>query len=474
MKKPIPLIIGAYQAQSIIASAQRCVNLYVEKNPPDSPFPTTHYPTPGLRKLADGPGGGAQGAFVASTDDLYFAAGGQLYRLNADFSYERLGNLASATRRMEMTDNGQHLVVVDGSPNGYTVDLKTREFAAMGGAGWYGSDRVDVMSGYLIFNRPETNQFYASSPFGLQLDPLDFAGKVSSMDRLVACAVANPNLWLFGERTSEIWRLSGAQDFAFAKFPGANVQHGCAAPHSIAVIDSTVYWLAQNDQGGGIVMRTENVQATRASTHAIEQEIQTYPRIDDAFGFAEQFNGHTFYVLNFPSADKTWAFDLATKEWHERGFLDRRGALRQHRAGAVAYWKGRHIAFDRDTGDIYESRPDVYDDAGSPILRVRGFPHMVEGGNRVVYRQFIADMAVGRTPAQLVDEPRLRLRWSDTRGESWGNPIMLGLGRIGEFRRSLQFNRLGIARDRVFELSWSAPVRTALNGAFVDTEPAAS
>lgn len=48
----VPLKLGAYEAKSIIANAQRCVNLYVENNPEDSPFPTTHYLMPGTQVVA--------------------------------------------------------------------------------------------------------------------------------------------------------------------------------------------------------------------------------------------------------------------------------------------------------------------------------------------------------------------------------------------------------------------------------------
>jgi hypothetical protein len=47
----VPLTQGFYKARSIIANAQREVNLYPEKNPDDSPVPVTHYPTAGLRLL---------------------------------------------------------------------------------------------------------------------------------------------------------------------------------------------------------------------------------------------------------------------------------------------------------------------------------------------------------------------------------------------------------------------------------------
>ncbi|WP_261543694.1 hypothetical protein [Burkholderia multivorans] len=48
--------------------------------------------------------------------------------------------------------------------------------------------------------------------------------------------------------------------------------------------------------------------------------------------------------------------------------------------------------------------------------------------------------------------------------------VATSLGKEGEYATSLQFQRLGMARDRVFELSWSAPVKTSLLGAWVQAE----
>lgn len=65
--------------------------------------------------------------------------------------------------------------------------------------------------------------------------------------------------------------------------------------------------------------------------------------------------------------------------------------------------------------------------------------------------------------------PAAGLRWSDTRGLDWGNAVPQGLSADPESQ--LQWNRTGYARDRVFELFWSAALKTALNGAFIMIEP---
>lgn len=68
-------------------------------------------------------------------------------------------------------------------------------------------------------------------------------------------------------------------------------------------------------------------------------------------------------------------------------------------------------------------------------------------------------------PAQV---PMVQLSWSDDRGVSYGTPIQQPLGQVGQTQVVAQWQRLGMARDRVFQLEWSSPVMTALNGAFID------
>jgi hypothetical protein len=288
------------------------------------------------------------------------------------------------------------------------------------------------------------------------------------------------------------------------------IEHGCAAKHSVAKIDLALFWLGQDLQGQGIVFAGRNYQAERISTHALEQEFLTYSRIDDAIGFSYMQEGHAFYVLNFPTANKTWCFDTATGQWAQRAYLEADGSLSRHRMNCHAAVDGQNIVGDWQNGSLYVLDSGAYTDNGNPILCIRSFPHISgKDGNRVMFRQFIADMEVGNpaplptitqytdadeitddgrpvvtdteganiliTQAQSVQDqraPEVRLRWSDDRGRSWGNAVTGSLGKVGEYLTSIQFQRLGYARDRVFELSWSAPVKTALNGAFVDVSAA--
>lgn len=504
----IPLTGGAYAAKSVIADAQRCINLYPEQNPQDAAAPTTHYPTPGLTPYATPPSAAeARCLFRSSNGSLFVVLGNTVYSYGTFHGFQFLGTLTTSSGPVYIADNGFDAFVVDGSPVGYTIHLATNIMKQCTDAAFYGADKVDYVDGYFIFNKPNTQQFYISLYGGIAFDSLDIATKNTHSDNLVTLAVMHREIWLFGDLTTEVWYNTGASDFTFGRMPGVFIEHGCAAKHSVAKIDLALFWLGKDLQGQGVVFAGKNYAAERVSTHALEQEMRTYARIDDAIGFAYLQEGHAFYVLTFPTANKTWCFDAATGQWHQRAYLETDGSLSRHRMNCHAVVDGQNIVGDWQNGNLYTLDPNAYTDAGNAIQRIRSFPHISgKDGNRVIFRQFIADMEVGNampmaTISQYLDAAEITsdtgvpivtdteganllitqmtsvqdqrpaqvwLRWSDDRGVTWGNPVAASIGKAGEFLTSIQWQRLGYARDRVFELSWSAPIKTALNGAFVD------
>ncbi|RQE49364.1 hypothetical protein [Pseudomonas aeruginosa] len=468
-----PLTQGAYEARSVIANAQRCLNLFPESNTDDAPFPMTHYTTPGLLLKGVAPSGdGWRCLYAANNGNLYGVAGEKVYRIKPDFTFTELGSILYSTGPVYAVDNGIYVLMVDGTLNGYTIKLNTDEFATISSSAFYGSSRVDLADDYLLLNRPGTNQWYISKFQAVEFDALDFAAKTGFSDNVVAVAAAKRQVFVFGELTTEVWFNEGNTDFTFSRMPGAFIQHGCAAVGSIQQMDGSLYWLSRSPQGHCVFVRSVNYEAARISTHAIEQEISKYARIDDAIAYTYQQEGHFFYVVTFPAADKTWVYDVATQLWHERAWLDEFGKEHRHRSNCHAFWQGMTLVGDWENGNLYEMRPDVYQDNGEAIRRVRSFPHMLSDSNRVMYRELIAAMQVGEGRPDSFESGELRLRWSDTGGASWGSSISSELGPRGDHIRSLQFQRLGYARDRVFELSWMANTKTALNGVFLRVEEA--
>lgn len=476
-REPIPLLGGAYSARSVIANAQRCVNLYPEQNPQvnQAPVPVTHYLTPGLLLRTTLGATPIRGMYTTSRGTLFVVAGANVYVISNAFAATLVGSITSSTGAVSMSDNGLLVVLVDGGVgSGWTFDIAGGGFAPIVDPNFLGANNVAFLDGFFIFALSFTQIFYLSpiywdgvAPF----DPTQIASKSGGSDPILAIEVVRRELWLVGSLTSEVWYNSGAQDFPFERQPGVFVEHGTAALNSVTSADIALFFLGADRQGRGVVFILKDYQALRISTHAIEKDFQAYSTISDAVGFTYQQDGHTFYFLTFPTANKTWVYDMATEQWHERTWTNPAdGSENRHRGGAIAAAYQSIVVGDWQSGRVYTFELDTYTDNGDPIVRRRGFPHFVNGLKRVSYACFIADMEVGGgVPGSFVN-----VRWSDTRGATWGTPVAMDMrfGQTDQYYRSLSIRRLGMARDRVFELFWSFASKTALNGASIDIEPA--
>ena len=480
----IPLTNGAYEARSIIADAQKCVNLYMEKNPEDSPFPFTLYPTPALEYLTTTPVVGAVRAlYTASNGNFYAVVGANVYTVSTAYVWTLLGTLTTSTGFVSIKDNTLACVIVDGTVNARVIKLSDNTFGNMSGTNFFATDKVDYLDTYLIFNRKGTNQFfftfsnatYAMLTGGTGFDPLDIAGKNGGNDNLVAAAVMHREIWLIGQDTSEVWFNAGAADFAFQAMPGAFVEHGCQAVGSIARYDLALYWLGQDVAGNSIVFEGAQYRVKRISTHPIEREIATYSNKADAIGFTYLQEGHIFYVLTFPTDNVTWVYDVSYSQWHKRAWSDTDGNLNRWRSNCFAAFNGQLIVGDFENGNLYNLNLDLYLDDGDPIVRIRSFPHIAKENDRIVHKNLIAAMEVGdEMDTSTDDQFYVSLRWSDDAGRSYGEAVLQTLGATGDYLTSMQWNRLGLARDRVYEISWSAPMKTALQGVYLEVIKAAT
>ena len=393
---------------------------------------------------------------------------------------------AGSITQVVITDPGDNYVIGNtlsanaadiggtGSNFQYTVDTLGGEITAV--------DIANAGQGYLlseVLSIDNTDVGGSGSGFQYTItavqsafDPLDIAAKSGSADPIVAIVAVHKELWLIGELTSEVWIGTGAADFYFQLQQGAFIDHGCAAQYSVAYQDILSFWLMQDKQGRCIVVKAGGYQVEEISTPRLVEEFASYSTVEDAIGFCFQISDHSFYCLTFPTANKTWLYDLKTGWWFEWSYTAD-GTFNRHRANCGMFVYNKNLIGDWENGQLLELDVNLYQDDENPIVRVRTFMHMMDDGKRVTYEQFIADMECGTSVQETEDDPDpvVNLSFSDDRGVSYSNKLEQSLGREGQTLVQPSWNRLGMARDRVFKLEWSANTKTALNGAFVEVTP---
>lgn len=474
-----------YAGKALIAGGQQAINLYAEKNGKDAPVPMTYYQWPGLELFGSPLSAGiARCTYRTSKGTAYMVVGPTVYLVQTNGNLVFVGSIPDRASNVHMADNGLAVVIVDGSNQGWAIDMATNNFGSIIDPSFYGADQVCFLDTFFCFNRPDTNQFYISLGMvtyalltaGTAFDPLDIAAKAGSADNLVGLFTINKNLWLVGELTTEPWIGTGAADFYFQQVQGAYVNHGCIAGNSIASTDVVGFWLMQDLQGKNIIVKTEGYGVSEVSTPYLVSQFNSYDTTDDAIGMIMQFEDHAFYILQFPTANITWAMDLSTGFWLQVGKWNKNlNQFDRWRANCCMYFNFNLIVGDYLTGKLYKVNPQIATDNGDNMRFVRRFFHMVGAEyNRVIYDAASANIEPGTSELDVddevdeTDEPLIFLSWSDDRGKTFGFPVAQSMGRKGQYNTDPQWNKLGMARDRVFELSWSGPVITSLNGAFVE------
>lgn len=497
----LELIGGAYTSRSIIASAQRCINYYPELNPRGAIIPMTYYQRPGYKPWFTVGSGPIRCIYAATSGDAYIASGNEIYRIpNGTTTPTLLGSITPGKNTpVSMIDNGGNgsVLIVDGSTNGWQTDLGTNDFSQVSDpTGFFtGADKVDFIDTFVVWNQPGTVFFNSTESNTIEpFNPLYTAGKTGYPDNLITLYVVRHEVLLLGTWKSEVWYDAGLFPLPFAELPGTYIEHGCAAKYSPGQEDIALYWLGQDLQGTGMVLRFRGYLCDRISNHALEMAILNMKNtvgISDAIGFTYQMDGHVFYVLTFPAGDQTWVYDASVQDnnmaWHQEAWTDENGVLHRVRAMSHGLINGTNAFGDWQNGQIYQPDLDTYTDTVNgieyPMTCVRSFGHIAQArmqgtgqmtaldGKRVEFSGFRADLECGMGPVGIDGEPaQVTLRWSDDRGRTFGSDVLQSSGQPGEYLTQPQWLGLGIARDRIFEISHSIAGPAALNGGWIDAE----
>lgn len=406
---------------------------------------------------------------------------------NATISLVNVGALLTSSGPVCIRDNGLggSAVIVDG-PYGYLYTVATGVFAQITDPNFLGSNTVAFIDGWWVFNQPGTQTFYTNAqPYATTFNASYFANKDAASDKLMGLIESKEELWLLGEHTTEIWYDAGGQYFPFQRLLGTMLQVGCKATYSIARLSSNgqdgLIWFGRSERGENIIVRTIGFQYDVVSTPAVSNAIAQYPVTSDAIGYTYQDGAHEFYVLTFPTADRTWVFDASVPlqfAWHQRLSYDPYAhAFHRHRSNCYMNFAGMRVVGDYQNGSLYQLTRSAYTDAGWPILARRRAPFVWDNtpgnassmGNSPRGRVFMGSLQLEFTAGQgsasgIGQNPVANLRVSrdgTTFGQQWPAPM----GPQGQYKSRTMWRRLGFGRNNLLEVDVIAPVNRDLVGA---------
>lgn len=461
----IPFATQSYKSSALPVSAQRLVNLFAEREPPDAKTQVAVFGCPGLIEFASLGNGPIRG-FANMAGVLYVVSGGTLYSVSSTGVGTALGGTISGSGVVSMDNNGTQLCIVNGT-SGY-IYTATAGLQLITDTDFFAANTVTFFDQRFVFDKASSNQFFASDTLdGTAYTATAIASAETRPDYVKAVVLNGQVLLVMGERTIEPWQDIGAPNFPYERVPGALIERGLLASYAFCRADNTTFFLGENR----ILYRLAGLSPQRVSNHAIETEWQNYTTVSDAFLFAYHFNGHEFVNVTFPSQPATWVFDISSGMPHERESWDVSGHnLGRWRGNCHINIYGKDLIGDAFTGKIGYLSNTSYTEYDNVMQGSATGVHVHSDRKRIFVPKLELDIesGVGLATGQGSD-PQIMLDISKDGGRTFGSrQLWKSMGALGAYRQRLKWDRLGQSRDWVFRVTISDPVKRTIIAANAD------
>lgn len=483
----------SYRMESLPISAQRCVNWYLEgQDDPGASSQAVLQPTPGYKEVVEVddntlPAGSfcrgiyrttrGLGTVPNSNGSVIMVIGPNVYWIKDDLTWQKLGSISNLVSRVSMTDDGFGMVLADGVQL-YRLDLVTIAFSNTA-FGLTNPTDVVFVDGYTIAigrrSGVQQNAFFWSNLYDNSTwDALDYEVAYSSADPISAIISSADGLYILGVDGFELWNVTGDANFPFKRtFASGGV--GIHAPLSICKQTNSVFFIGTTNQGNAGAYMLKGSSAVKISTLALDRE-WSKSDITDCTAWVYGQDGHDFVIFNFDNMNKTYVYDISENAWHERASRDMAtDNLFRWEPNYCIQRNNRILVGDRFTRKLYEMSSGFTTENGNTILRIRTTPHVNAEQEPVKITSLRLDMETGtgitnEDPARYTEPPVIMFRYSQDRARTWSSELRADIGRTGDYLRTVEYTKLGSARNFTVELKISDPCRTVILAGYLNID----
>lgn len=360
---------------------------------------------------------------------LYAVCNNRLYSVNAGGAVTDNGAVDDSANATITGNFGKVAVTVGGRY--FVLDGTIGEPAA---GAFTNIGAADYIGGYTVLTEAGGRRFEWSALADAETLPgLNFSTADGKDDLNIRPFEINGSLYIFKERSHEVWYLTGAAGAsAFQRQVGGVISVGLKSFGLICRIDLGAFMVGDDNRayivGQGL---------TPVSNPVVETAIAQQTPL---FCFTYDDEGHTFCVITFQGGP-AWVYDVATNEWHERAYGVEFGPWRVSAAaqfGAVQCLGG-------DGGDI-TSLGRTSTDSGVPLPRRMVSRTLASDGERFC----IDELEI--FPRQGFDAASIMLRMSRDNGITWGSPKVRAF-ETGQYGKRVIWRALGQFRQATAEIT---------------------
>lgn len=311
---------------------------------------------------------------------------------------------------------------------------------------------VVYLQGYLLANGigGAVGDTFYTGPYTLveYLDTWEVYNNESLPDGCKAVMEDGQLVYNFGSKSVEVSINDGVTPWG--KYHQSYIPYGIHAANSVAKADNTFYWLGVADNALR-VMKMKGGSAVTLST-PYDSIINTLGTTTDAYGYTCGIEGHTFYVLQFPTEELTLVYHLQSDAWYRWAYYDVTTATYKAFLGCCHAYNAntnKNLMGIRNSGIV--ASMEGFTDLGDLIRfeltsgNVKGDTMRIKRGSRLRFQ-----LQRGTTTS-VTDEPYFRWQRRDD-GGSWSPERNVSLGLKGHYDYIGQLDRLPVYRERQHRL----------------------
>ena len=418
---------------------------------------------PGLPEFIDlGTSAGVDGLFWWDKQNVAIAvSAGRVWKITdaTGTNAELLGTTLSSGTKVKFSPNGSTLVMANGGKMVHT-DLSTLTQMADGDAPT-AVTHVGFLDGYTLANASGGQVFHNSdinAPTAWGAASVQQAN--GAPDNLLGLSVGWREIFLIGNDSLEIWYDDGVSPFS--RTASGLIESGTSAVYTVQQVGGAWMWLDEKRHFVRLDRRTPTMIST-----PFNQQIQSFLTVNDAVSDVMEIDGNPLYIVSFPSAKRTFAYNYQKETWSDWGYWNTvSGQYDRFRGNCYCFarpWNA-HLVGDHSNGKIYKASRSTFSDNGEAIRTLRRTGHVSHGTTR---RKFSRELHIRckRSVANAgVSDPQMFVRWRND-GGAWGNEHWVSLGQVGQHEYIARLKHLGSYRVRQWEFGHTDATDFILMGA---------
>jgi hypothetical protein len=484
-------------ADNIASAPERLVNLYPVPAP-DGARTALNLRSVLGRVLFSSLGGVFLRQIATVNDRLYAVGRGALWRINSKGIANELAEIDD-TGPVSFSGNGADVTISSGG--NYYV-LRDNIIQSPGDGAFVSVGSIGFLDQYTLLTQRGGNKWeWTALANAVDRDALNFGTCEADNDNVLRVMTYGPYVFLFNERTIEIWYNTGEGDEnAFRRLGGGVIDVGLLAPELVAKHSGGLFFVGDDR----VAYLTSGTGVTPISHPGLERAMEVR---DPTHCFYYEDRGHKFCCIRFEHRP-AWCYDITTGFWHERSSGVDHGPW-EVISTAQAYGKwfsatehGGIFAMERTNADSKTplrrtaiSRPFYQDGerfrvqmleilgkfgaesiprfksaylstVGSIGAYSDGYDegHYIDrdGDPELIYAQEV-EAPIALMASGFYDEPpQIMLRISKDGGVTWGLEKWRTIGNDGERRARAVYRGLGQFRNMAIEVNMTDPVDVTL------------